>query len=120
MRIWLDAHVPPGLAPWIEQRFGVEAVAIRDLGLLHAKDVEIFFAAKSADATVMTKDHDFIVLLERHGPPPDVLWLTGGNTTAARLREVLDLRLEAALGLVSAGEALVEINCSRLLPGGGA
>jgi predicted nuclease of predicted toxin-antitoxin system len=31
---WLDAQLPPQLAPWIVERFGVEASALRDIELL--------------------------------------------------------------------------------------
>ena len=120
MTIWLDAHVPPVLAQWLEKHFGVVGRAVRDIGLRDAKDTEIFFAAKSSEAIVMTKDDDFIILLDRYGPPPQVIWLTGGNTSTARLQEVLALRLSDALSLLEAGESLVEVNCARQAPAGGA
>ena len=113
MRVWLDAHLPPGICPWLESQFGVTAEPVRDLGLRHAADTEIFFAARAADAVVMTKDEDFTFLLERHGPPPRIIWLTGGNTSAARLQEVLVVTLAAAISLLEAGERLVEISCRR-------
>jgi len=111
--IWLDAHLPPALAPWIEQGFGVAARSLRDVGLRDAKDTEIFFAAKAMEAVVFTKDDDFIILLDRYGPPPQIVWLTGGNTSAARLHLVMELHLASALALLDAGESLVEINCAR-------
>lgn len=113
MRIWLDAHLPPGVCPWLEVQFGVTAEPVRDLGLRHATDSEIFFAARSADAVVMTKDHDFTLLLQQHGPPPRIIWLTGGNTSAMRLQEVLAVTLAAAIELLEGGERLVEISCRR-------
>lgn len=38
MKLWLDAQLSPVMAPWLSERFGMNAVAIRDLGLLQAKD----------------------------------------------------------------------------------
>jgi predicted nuclease of predicted toxin-antitoxin system len=38
---------------------------------------------------VMTKDSDFVDLVERLGSPPQVIWLTYGNTSNARLRHIL-------------------------------
>lgn len=58
----------------------------------------------------MTKDSDFVVLLERFGPPPQVLWLTCGNTSNVRLKEILTSTLPNALGLLNSGEKLVEIS----------
>ena len=69
MRIWLDAQMPPALARWIqEQPWGIEAVAVRDIGMRDASDPEIFAEASAAGAVVMTKDQDFIRLLEVQGP----------------------------------------------------
>ena len=80
MIIWLDAQLPPSAAAWITAMFGIEARAVRDLGLRDAKDQPIFQAARAADAVVMTKDSDFVEMLQRLGPPPKVLWVTCGNT----------------------------------------
>ena len=76
MTIWIDAQLSPSLARWISETFGFPAQAVRDLGLREAKDFAIFQAARKAVATVLTKDADFPRLLEQHGPPPKVLWLT--------------------------------------------
>ena len=58
----------------------------------------------------MTKDNDFLVLLERHGPPPQVVWLTCGNTSNARLRQILQTAFPQALELLKQGEPLIEIS----------
>jgi predicted nuclease of predicted toxin-antitoxin system len=109
----VDAQLAPALAPWIAERFGIEARAVRDLSLRHAKDHEIYRAAREADAIVMTKDADFVGLLERLGPPPRVAWVTCGNTSNEHLRGVLQDALPAALTLLEQGEALVEISDAR-------
>lgn len=93
----------------MERQFAVEVSPIRDLGLRDASDRRIFDEARNADAVVMTKDSDFILLLQRHGPPPKLIWITCGNTTNARLREVLAAAFPSALGLLAAGEDLVEV-----------
>lgn len=111
--IWLDAQLPPSIAPWIESAFGTDALAVRDLGLRQAKDTTIFRAARSAGAVVMTKDADFVELLRRLGSPPKVLWLTCGNTSKAKLRDILRKHLPDALARLDAGEDLVEIDDVR-------
>jgi len=58
----------------------------------------------------MTKDRDFVEMLQRLGPPPRVLWGTCGNTSNARLREILSSALPAAIVRLEAGESLVEID----------
>ena len=107
--LWLDAQLPPALAPWLQEKLSISAEAVRDLGLRDASDEEIFRAAKKAGAIVLTKDADFQHMLFQHGPPPQVLWVTCGNTSKAKLREVLAQTLPQALVLIRDGESLVEI-----------
>lgn len=107
--IWLDAHLSPDLAAWLREEMGQPAEALRDLGLRHAKDPQIFPAARAAGVVLMTKDADFADMVERMGSPPSVIWLTCGNTSNAALRELLRATLPRALALIAAGEPLVEI-----------
>jgi predicted nuclease of predicted toxin-antitoxin system len=109
VKIWLDAQISPATATWLREAFGLDAVAVRDLGLVIAKDRDIFDAARSAGAIVMTKDSDFVRLQERLGPPPQIVWLTCGNTSNARLRTLLAACWPKARTLLEAGERLVEI-----------
>jgi predicted nuclease of predicted toxin-antitoxin system len=87
--VWVDAQLSPALAPWIAAEFRIDAASVRHLGLVHARDTEIFHAARQAHATVLTKDVDFVLLLQRLGPPPHVLWVRCGNTSNAYLRRLL-------------------------------
>ena len=112
MRIWIDAQMSPAIATWISSNYAVKAVAIRDLGLRDAKDKEIFEAARQHKAVVMTKDSDFVLLLDKLGAPPQVIWVTCGNTSNARLKEVLTNTLPKALELLNFGEKLVEISAA--------
>jgi predicted nuclease of predicted toxin-antitoxin system len=108
--IWIDAQMSPEIAAWIGSSFSVSAMAIRDLGLRDATDQEIFQAARRENVVVMTKDSDFVSLLDRLGSPPQVIWVTCGNTSNARLKEILKATLPKALDLLQSGERLVEIN----------
>jgi predicted nuclease of predicted toxin-antitoxin system len=112
MIIWIDAQMSPAIAAWITENFSVSAVAIRDRGLRDAEDKDIFHAARQESAIVMTKDSDFVKLLDSLGPPPQVIWVTCGNTSNARLKEILTTTLPKALELLNAGEKLIEINAT--------
>ncbi len=109
MTFWLDAHLSPRIARWLSKRFKVNAVPVRDLGMRETPDSEIFEKARAADVIVMTKDLDFVELVERLGPPPRVLWLTCGNTSELKLKEIFEREFEAVREMFEAGEALVEI-----------
>lgn len=110
MSLWIDAQMSPAIAVWISRSFAMNTMAVRDLGLREATDQEIFQAAKRENAIVMTKDRDFVSLLDKFGPPPQVIWVTCGNTSNARLKEILTSTLPKALELLGSGEPLVEIN----------
>jgi predicted nuclease of predicted toxin-antitoxin system len=110
MSLWIDAQMSPAIVTWISSNFAMNAIAVRDLGLRDATDYEIFLAAKRENAIVMTKDKDFLLLLDRFGPPPQVIWVTCGNTSNARLKEILTGTLSKAIELLGTGEHLVEIN----------
>jgi predicted nuclease of predicted toxin-antitoxin system len=70
MTMWIDAQLSPDIAVWIKDNTGVNAISLRGLGLRDSEDEEIFRSAREADAVVMAKDSDFVLLLERNGPPP--------------------------------------------------
>lgn len=109
MIVWVDAQLSPALAPWLTKEFGVEAYSVRYLDLLRAKDPNIFHAAREADVVVMTKDVDFVLLQERLGAPPALLWVRCGNTSNAYLKRVLQRTFPDARKMIEAGEVLVEI-----------
>ncbi len=110
MLVWTDAHLSPALAPWLQATFGVEAVPVRDLGLREAEDPVIFAPAREVGAVVLTKDSDFVDLLTRYGPPPQILWLTCGNTSNAALRGILVEAWPRIVRLLDGGEPLVELS----------
>lgn len=93
--------------------FNIQAHALRDLGFRDAKDLQIFWAARERKAVVMTKDTDFLVLLDRYGPPPQILWVACGNTSNARLKEILTKSLPLAIQMLERGERLIEMRDAR-------
>ena len=109
MTIWVDAQFSPRIARWISANFPVTAQPLREIGLRDAEDDDIFAAARAAGVIVLTKDSDFVRLLEQYGSPPKILWLTCGNTSDAALQQILGRHLTTALSLLDGGEDLVEI-----------
>ena len=114
MIVWVDAHLSPRIARLLSSQFAIQAVPVRDLGLREATDQQIFEAARAAKAVVMTKDADFVDLVERQGPPPQILWVTSGNTSEERLRKILGSLFQEALNMLEAGEPLVEVSGSAV------
>lgn len=113
MIIWIDAQLSPHLAAWITRELSIEAHSVRSLGLRDAEDGEIFAAARAASAVVLTKDRDFVALVERQGPPPQVIWVTCGNTSNRNLRRILSANMTVVSSLLERGETLVELGDAR-------
>jgi predicted nuclease of predicted toxin-antitoxin system len=109
--LWVDAQLPPSIALWFRVDLRIEAVHVADLDLLTAKDEVIFRAARTADRAVVlvTKDDDFRQLIDRHGPPPQVIWVRCGNVTNSELRRILLDAWPRVAALLASGEPLVEL-----------
>ena len=89
--------------------FSIDCLPVRDLNLHRATDPEIVAAAHGANVIVITKDTDFVELLEKHGPPPQIVLVTCGNTSNARLRGLVQMAWPAVVTMLERGEALVEL-----------
>ena len=109
MKFWVDAQLPPQLAEWLAAEFQVEARSLRDLGLRDAADLEIFHQARQPGIVLVSKDSDFVEMVSRFGPPPQLLWVTCGNVTIRRLQAVFSSAGRAAINLLADGQAIVEV-----------
>lgn len=106
---WIDAQLPPSLAPWLTATFGVEAYSVAYLGYREAEDEVIFQAARAPGAVVIFKDADFLERLVRLGPPPRLLYVTCGNASKARMVDIFGQTFAEAHRLLSSSEPVVEI-----------
>lgn len=113
LRAWIDAQLPPVMAAWLAAEDGIQAEHTFDLGLLGASDITIFEAARAATAIVVTKDADFVELLERRGPPPQIVWITSGNTSNAALRVLIDAAWPRCVASLRDGEPFIELGDRR-------
>lgn len=107
--IIVDAQLSPHLAPWLQEQFNIEACSAKYLGLASASDLTIFKEAKQRNAIVLTKDEDFVKLAHQYGSPPQIIWITCGNTSNQRMKEILSAKLQEALALLKENN-LVEIS----------
>jgi predicted nuclease of predicted toxin-antitoxin system len=72
--------------------------------------MEIFQSARQAGAIIMSKDQDFVDLVTIHGAPPQIIWVTCGNTSNTYLFGLLRLSFPTVLTLLQSGEPLVELS----------
>ncbi|CAN5400020.1 hypothetical protein BH10BAC3_BH10BAC3_11510 [soil metagenome] len=95
--VWVDAHLSTIIAKWLRDDFGLSANSLKFLGLRDADDEIIFFAAREANAIILTKDIDLKILQNRHGQPPKIIRLTIGNTSNIVVRNALAKNLNFIL-----------------------
>jgi predicted nuclease of predicted toxin-antitoxin system len=74
--ILIDAQLSPNLAIWIKEEFQIETFSCKFLNLTTSSDLEIFQKARNLKYIVLTKDEDFVKLLDRYGSPPKIIWIT--------------------------------------------
>ncbi|MBA3964535.1 MAG: DUF5615 family PIN-like protein [Nitrospirales bacterium] len=112
MILWNDAQLSPQLAPWFTKTFSLPGQSVSSLSLRDATDLEIFQAARQVGATIMSKDQDFVDLVTVHGAPPQIIWVTCGNTSNANLCTLLQRTFPTLMTLLQSGEPLVELSGS--------
>ena len=106
---WLDEQISPLLAPWIEEQFGLTCHSVVNLLVDRRDDQDIFLSARQLGAIIISKDSDFVDLVNRLGQPPQILWVTCGNRSNNQMKELLIKALPQAIELLAAGEPLVEL-----------
>jgi predicted nuclease of predicted toxin-antitoxin system len=109
MIFWIDEQISPKFVAWLAQRFQVAAHSVDTLGYHSTPDAELFQKAREANAIVITKDRDFREMVLANGPPPQVVWVTCGNTSTSRLQAIFEEAFPPTPEILRTGEALVEI-----------
>jgi len=97
LTFWFDAHISPSVPKWMIGTYEVNASSLRKLGLRDADDIEIFKSARESNAIFVSKDKDLKELIEQHGPPPKLIWLTCGNTSNRVLKSILQNNFESII-----------------------
>jgi predicted nuclease of predicted toxin-antitoxin system len=110
MKFWLDAQLSPDIAAWLNREYpNHESIAIRDLGLRDADDTTIFLKARKEQAIVITKDSDFVTLIEYFGIPPQVIWLRCGNTSNEALKRIFLNNFSDVFSLLKKNTPVIEL-----------
>jgi predicted nuclease of predicted toxin-antitoxin system len=89
MKILLDANISWKLINLLEPIFE-ECKHVDSIGLnVPARDIDIWDYALRNGYIIITKDNDFVDLLELRGFPPKVVLLKTGNNSSKNLVELL-------------------------------
>ena len=113
LEFWIDLNLPPQMAIWLTEEFGVNAKSFKELLFTNVADVDVFkLAAKKANKIIITtKDVDFSNYQKFAGAPPRILYLNIGNISNKNLKILIQDRFSEILNLfLTTNDPLVEIS----------
>ncbi len=112
LEFWIDVNLPPAMAKWIQEDFGVTAKSFKELNFESEEDVVVFnIAAKRFNTVVITtKDIDFKNLSEDMYVRPKILYLNVGNISNKILKEIFYKSIKEVIRLfVETDDFFIEI-----------
>jgi predicted nuclease of predicted toxin-antitoxin system len=114
VNLLIDNALSPVLADLL-RKAGHEAVHVREVGLHHAADEEIFERAITEDQVIVSADTDFATLLAtRSASKPSVILFRGGGSRRPEALASLILQNLSQLGDALAAGCIVTIEPTRL------
>lgn len=108
MRFVVDAQLPPRLVQFLQAKRH-EADHVRDVLGESASDRALVAHAKITGAILVSKDGDFVDLLDATPDAPQLLWVRAGNAANKTLIARLEPQWERAEAELLSGRAIVEI-----------
>jgi predicted nuclease of predicted toxin-antitoxin system len=109
MLFLVDAQLPPSLAEALRQ-CGHEAVHAGEIGMLAARDADLWSEAISRSATLVTKDRDFALLRTARQSGPSILWIRIGNASNRVLIDSVVTALPKVIAAFGRGDMLIELS----------
>lgn len=108
MTFLVDAQLPPELARWILAR-GQRAIHVADVGLLKADDRALWEYARQHEATMISKDEDFVDRWLMDESPVALIWVRKGNCSNRLLLAWFEPLWPDVLARLEQGERLIEL-----------
>jgi predicted nuclease of predicted toxin-antitoxin system len=88
MKLLLDENISPKLAVTLSDIYP-DSAHVRQFGLTHKTDLEIWNFAKANGFAIVSKDSDFNHFSLLWGHPPKVIFARLGNCTTRQVAELL-------------------------------
>jgi predicted nuclease of predicted toxin-antitoxin system len=104
----VDAQLPPELARWILAR-GTRAIHVADVGLLKADDRTLWEFARQHEATIISKDEDFVDHWLMDENPVALIWVRKRNCSNRVLLAWFEPLWADVLARLEQGERLIEL-----------
>ncbi len=96
--IWLDNHISPIIAKWLNQKTGLDVKSSYILQLYNLSDYEIYLKAKNFGKVILiSKDSDLDEIISTSGSPPKLINLKVGNCNNKILFSILERNLNKAI-----------------------
>lgn len=108
MNFLLDQNMPVSLCAWLAAR-GHSAEHVRYIALRDAPDLNICAEAKRRQAILVTKDKDYIALVERD-QVLQLLLVRTGNKTTEELFQIMERHWPDVEARLSRGQGQVEVS----------
>lgn len=109
MRFLVDAQLPPALARFLTST-GHQAEHVYDIGMGAVSDRAIWNYALQNNAVIITKDEDFVSLVNIYPNAPPVVWIRVGNIGKQALLQWIEPMMARIIGEIESGEKLIEIS----------
>ena len=113
IEFWIDLNLPPQMAIWLHDEFGVNAKSFKELHFEIVPDLEVYkiAAQKENKIIITTKDIDFSNYRKVAGAPPRILYLNIGNISNKNLKVLLHEKFPEILNLfLTTNDPLIEIS----------
>ena len=107
-RFLIDAQLPPGLVLHLKER-GHVAEHVNRVRLGGSSDIAVWNYAKRHEATLITKDEDFLALSRREQSGPGLIWIRLGNIGNDALWQRIGPVQNDIVDSLEAGERIVEV-----------
>ena len=107
-RFVIDNQLPVALARWLAARGHVAEHAL-ELNLAQAPDRLLWQYAAQHEATIVTKDEDFVQMVTLRPEQVSVVWLRLGNCRTSALLAVMESAIPAIETQLAAGIRLIEV-----------
>jgi predicted nuclease of predicted toxin-antitoxin system len=105
----VDAQLPVRIAIWLRSR-GHDAIHLNELDMKAAGDSAIWALCIERQATVITKDRDFVDrYLSGQRPAPRIVWIRTGNLSRDQQVEHLSRNWLRILTRLGASAPIIEV-----------
>jgi predicted nuclease of predicted toxin-antitoxin system len=106
--ILLDNNISPTLCKEFKDIYpGI--IHVSQVSLENAGDIVVWEYAREKDLHIMTKDKDFIALLNQKGHPPKIIWLQLGNCTNKEIQAIIMKQKTTIKHFISSGKGILKI-----------